>query len=112
MTKPGGLYRARQQADLADALGLYSDIGGSIESGIGNAANLHLGAATRIARLPSVGPTSKPAGGPGPAIAGCYYLDDVVTEPFRFEDGAVLVPEGPGLGIEVDVEKLRKYALP
>jgi len=35
-----------------------------------------------------------------------------VTEPFRFEDGAVLVPEGPGLGIEVDVEKLRKYALP
>jgi muconate cycloisomerase len=111
VTKPGGLYRARQQADLAEALGLYSDIGGSIESGIGNAANLHLGAATRIARLPSVCPTSKPAGAAGPAIAGCYYLDDVVTEPFRFEDGAVLVPEGPGLGIEVDVEKLRKYTV-
>jgi muconate cycloisomerase len=111
VTKPGGLYRAKQQADLADALGLYSDIGGSIESGLGNAANLHLGAATRMARLPSVCPTSKPAGSRGPSIAGCYYLDDVVTEPFGFEDGAVLVPQGPGLGVEVDTEKLRQYAV-
>ena len=111
VTKPGGLYRARQQADLAEALGLYSDIGGSIESGIGNAANLHLGVATRVARLPSVCPTSKPAGAKGPSIAGCYYLDDLITEPLRYEDGAVLVPDGPGLGIEVDPEKLRKYAV-
>lgn len=111
VTKPGGLYRARQQADLAATLGLYSDIGGSIESGIGNAANLHLGAATRIARLASVCPTSKPAGARGPSIAGCYYLDDLITEPLRYEDGAVLVPEGPGLGIEVDLEKLEKYTV-
>jgi muconate cycloisomerase len=111
VTKPGGLYRAKQQADLADALGLYCDIGGSIESGIGNAANLHLGAATRIATLPSVCPTSKPAGAKGPSIAGCYYLDDVVTEAFGYEHGAVVVPTGPGLGIEVDPEKLVRYAV-
>jgi muconate cycloisomerase len=111
VTKPGGLYRAKQQADLAETLSLCCDIGGSIESGIGNAANLHLGAATRIAILPSVCPTSKPAGSKGPAIAGCYYLDDLIIEPFKFEDGSVLVPEGPGLGIEVDVEKLKKYAV-
>jgi muconate cycloisomerase len=54
---------------------------------------------------------TKPAGGPGPEIAGIYYLDDVVTEPFRFEDGLVLAPLGPGLGVEVDVEKLRQYAV-
>jgi len=111
VTKPGGLYRAVQQANVADALGMYSDIGGSIESGIGCAANLHLGAATRIATLPSVCPVAKPAGGKGPEIAGIYYLDDVVTEPFGFEDGCVLVPEGTGLGIEVDEDKLRKYAV-
>jgi muconate cycloisomerase len=109
VTKPGGLYRATQQADLADALGLYCDIGGSIESGIGNAANLHLAAATRIATLPSVCPVSKPAGAAGPDIAGCYYLDDLITEPFRYEAGAVLVPQGAGLGIEVDTGKLKKY---
>ncbi len=111
VTKPGGLYRAKQQADLAATLSMYCDIGGSIESGIGNAANLHLGAATAIATLPSVCPTSKPAGGKGPTIAGCYYLDDLIVEPFKFVDGAVLVPEGPGLGIEVDPEKLKKYAV-
>ncbi|MDA8264584.1 MAG: mandelate racemase, partial [Actinomycetota bacterium] len=37
VTKPGGLYRARQQAELAQHLGMYCDIGGSIETGIGNA---------------------------------------------------------------------------
>lgn len=111
VTKPGGLYRAKQVGDLAESLGLYSDIGGSIELGIGNAANLHLGAATRIARLPSVTPTTKPAGTKGPEIAGSYYLDDIVTEPFRYEDGAVLVPQGVGLGVEVDLDKLAKYAV-
>lgn len=111
VTKPGGLYRAMQQADIAAALGLYSDVGGSIESGIGNAANLHLAAASRIATLPSVAPVSRPEGAPGPEIAGIYYLDDLITEPFRFEQGYVLVPQGPGLGIEVDTDKLQKYAV-
>ncbi len=112
VTKPGGLYRARQQADIAAALGMYSDIGGSIESGIGNAANLHLGAALKNAILPSVSPVSRPEGASGPSVAGVYYLDDLIAEPFRFEDGCVLVPEGPGLGIEVDTDKITKYAAP
>lgn len=111
VTKPGGLYRARQQAELAAALGVYHDIGGSIEMGIGNAANLHLGAAMPLATLPSVCPVTRPEGSAGSQIAGVYYLDDVVIEPFRFEDGKVMVPDGPGLGVEVDVEKLARYAV-
>jgi muconate cycloisomerase len=111
VTKPGGLYRARQQAELAAALGMACDIGGSIELGIGNAANLQIGAALPNATLPSVCPVSKPAGAAGPEIAGIYYLDDVVTMPFRFEEGKVLAPEGPGLGVEVDEEKVRRYTI-
>lgn len=111
VTKPGGLYRARQQAELAASLGIYSDIGGSIEMGIGNAANLHLGVSLEMAILPSVCPVNRPAGTPGPDIAGIYYKDDIVTEPFRFEEGRVLVPDGPGLGIEVDTERLLHYSL-
>jgi muconate cycloisomerase len=110
VTKPGGLYRARRQADIAETLGMYCDIGGSIELGIGNAANLHLGAATRIASLPSVMPTSRPAEAAGTAICGNYYNDDVITEAFGYEDGFVLVPQGPGLGVEVDLDKLNRYA--
>ena len=111
VTKPGGLYRARQQADIAAALGIYCDIGGSIELGIGNAANLHLGAALALAILPSVCPVTKPAGADGPEIAGIYYTDDIVAEPLRFEDGKVMTPDGPGLGIEVDMAKIEKYAI-
>ncbi|WP_207934511.1 enolase C-terminal domain-like protein [Actinomadura sp. KC06] len=109
VTKPGGLYRARRQAEIAEELGMYCDIGGSIETGIGNAANLQLGAALRIATLPSVCPVSRPAGSDGPDIAGIYYLDDLITEPFRFVDGQVMTPDGPGLGIEVDRAKIDKY---
>lgn len=111
VTKPGGLHRARQQAETAAALGVYHDIGGSIEMGIGNAANLHLGAAMPLATLPSVCPVTKPAGASGPEIAGIYYTDDIVVEPFRFEDGKVMVPNGPGLGVDVDVEKLAHYGV-
>jgi muconate cycloisomerase len=110
VTKPGGLFRARQQAELAAALGMPCDIGGSIETGIGNAANLALGVSMPNATLPSVCPVSRPAGSSGPAIAGVYYTDDLITEPFRFTNGLVLPPEGPGLGIEVDREKLTRYA--
>ena len=109
VTKPGGLHRAREQAAVAHALGMYCDIGGSIETGIGNAANLQLGAALPNAILPSVCPVSQPEGSDGPEVAGVYYLDDLIAEPFGFVDGAVVVPTGPGLGIEVDRDKLDRY---
>jgi len=109
VTKPGGLLPAHRQADVADLLGMYCDIGGSIETGIGNAANLHLAVSLKNAVLPSVCPVSKPAGSDGPQVAGIYYLDDLIAEPFRFEHGMLFVPEGPGLGIEVDREKLERY---
>lgn len=109
VTKPGGLWRARQQSIVAESVGLISDIGGSIEMGIGNAANLQLGAATPIAQLPSVCPISAPAGSRD-GIAGAYYTDDLIAEAFTLENGSLLVPDGPGLGIEVDEEKIQAYA--
>ena len=110
VTKPGGLYRAREQAELAQRFGMYCDIGGSIETGIGNAANLQLGTSLAIATLPSVCPVSQPEGSDGPKVAGVYYLDDLIVRPFEFRDGVVMVPEGPGLGIEVDRRKLERYS--
>ena len=111
VTKPGGLYRAKQQGDLAQTLHMHCDIGGSVELGIGNAANLHLGAALSNAWLPSVCPVSKPKGRPGPEIAGIYYLDDIITESFEFKDGRVFRPKGAGLGITVDEDKIREYSV-
>jgi muconate cycloisomerase len=110
VTKPGGLWRARQQAELAATLGMYHDVGGSIEFGIGSAANLHLGVAMERAVLPSVCPVPSIAGVGGPEVGGVYYLDDIITEPFELIDGVLQCPTGPGLGISVDVQRLRKYA--
>lgn len=109
VTKPGGLFRARQTAEIATALGMYSDIGGSVEMGVGNAANLHLGVASQNAWLPSVCPVTTVKGHPGNTTGGVYYLDDVLTEPLRFEDGVLLAPTGPGLGVEVDMDKVEAY---
>lgn len=111
VTKPGGLYHARQVGYLVEKLDMYNDIGGSIETGIGNAANLHLGSAVKSMTLPSVCPVSQPEGSGGPEVAGVYYLDDLITEPFKFEEGRVHTPTGPGLGIEVDLEKIKRYAV-
>lgn len=110
VTKPGGLHRARQQAELAALLGFSCDIGGSAEGGIANAANLHLAAATPIASLAAVIPVTSVAG-TGPEVAGRYFLDDIVTASFAYERGRLHVPRGPGLGVEVDPDKLRAYAV-
>jgi muconate cycloisomerase len=111
VTKPGGLFRARQQAETARRLGIMCDIGGSIETGVGNAANLALGAAVENAILPSVCPVSGAEGTPRPQIAGIYYTDDLIDGCFRFEDGKVMVPEGPGLGVKVDLAKVKRYSV-
>lgn len=106
VTKPGGLHRAMQVAAVAQACGFTCDIGGSIEMGIGVAANLHLGVAVEILQWASVCPVPNPGGRASVRMAGIYYLDDIITEPLRYEDGRLFVPEGPGLGVEVDEAKL------
>lgn len=111
VTKPGGLHRANEVGVVAEAVGMRCDIGGSIEMGVGNAANLHLGAAVPIAGMASVSPVNRPASAYDGQMAGVYYEDDIVTEPFGYEDGDVLVPEGPGLGVEVDEDKLEEYSI-
>ena len=37
--------------------------------------------------------------------------DDVLVKPFQIERGKIAVPTEPGLGIEVDADKLRRYAV-
>ena len=37
-------------------------------------------------------------------------LDDIVKEPLRYEAGQLYAPDKPGLGVEVDEAKLKKYA--
>jgi muconate cycloisomerase len=110
-TKPGGLFKAKKVAAVAEAAGLQCNVNGSVETGIGNAANLHLAASTAIVTFDCVVPVSTPKENARKGIAGIYYSDDIITEPFNFEGGAITVPSGPGLGVELDEDKLKHYRI-
>lgn len=108
-TKPGGLWKARKLLAVAGAHRMLSDINGSGEMGIGNAANLQLAAAAPEIALAGTIPVTSTAEIEQTKIAGRRYLDDIVVKPPVYEDGFLHVPQGPGLGIEVDEKKLAKY---
>ena len=82
-TKPGGLYRAMEVAAVARAAGIICNVNGSVETGVGNLANLQLAAAAPAAVLSCVVPVSTPAEAQSGQIAGIYYKDDLIAEPMR-----------------------------
>jgi len=111
-TKPGGLYRAMEVAAVARAAGIICNVNGSVETGVGNLANLQLAAAAAPVVLSCVVPVSTPAQAQSPGnVAGIYYKDDLIAEPMRFVDGAIDLPSGPGMGIPVDEAKIRHYTV-
>jgi muconate cycloisomerase len=110
-TKPGGLFKAKQVAAVAQAAGMACNVNGSVETGVGNAANIHLAASTGVVTYGCVVPVSTPKEKALGGIAGIYYSDDIITEAFEYSDGEVIVASKPGLGIELDEDKLEHYRL-
>jgi muconate cycloisomerase len=108
-TKPGGLFRAMEVAAVARAAGIICNVNGSVETGVGNRANIVLAAAAPAATLSCVVPVSTPAEAQTGQVAGIYYKDDLIVEPMRFIDGAIEVSTAPGLGIAVDEAKVGRY---
>lgn len=97
--RPGGYDGALKMQAVAEAAGLPVTVGTMMELGIGTAAAAHLAAACKNLAYTSdfTGPT--------------LLRDDILTEPVHFEDSHVCVPQGPGLGVEIDEEKLSRYRL-
>ncbi|HEY4202529.1 MAG TPA: enolase C-terminal domain-like protein [Devosiaceae bacterium] len=95
--KWGGINAVKRLAAMCDAFGIGLNLHSGGELGISTACHLQLAASTPELRH---------------AMDTVYYLmaDDIVTQPFEIENGAMTVPAGPGLGIEVDMEKLTHYA--
>ncbi len=109
LAKAGGIARARRVAAIAEAAGLPCDVNGSIESAIGTAANMHFAIATKAVSLPCVTSVTAPAGKITNKTGGQYYLDDVVDEAFPFARGGLRPPEGPGLGLRINRQKLERF---
>ena len=110
-TKPGGLYRAMQVAAVCKAAGIVCNVNGSIETGVGNLANLHLACAAEPVTVSCVFPVSTPAEAQHGRLAGIYYKDDLIVEPMQLVDGGIEVPMRPGMGIAPDLDKIRRYTV-
>jgi muconate cycloisomerase len=108
-TKAGGLYKAIEVGAVCRAAGIVCNVNGSIETGIGNLANVQLAAASPAVTLSCVIPVSTPAEAQHGQVGGIYYKDDLLVEPMQLVEGAIVVPAGPGMGIEVDMSKIEKY---
>lgn len=108
-TKAGGLIRSMEIGAIGRAAGMPMNVNGSLEGGVGNAANLHLSAALEGNVLPGVITINTLKGREQTRVGGVFYTDDIITEPFAYSDGHLTVPDRPGLGVELDDEKLDRY---
>jgi muconate cycloisomerase len=108
-TKPGGLYRAMQVAAVCRAAGIVCNVNGSLETGVGNLANLQLAGAAEPVTLSCVIPVSTPAEAQHGQVAGIYYKDDLLAEPMVLRDGALTLPMEPGMGMKIDEAKIRRF---
>ncbi len=100
VSKNGGIAKCRQIAQTADAFGIKCLMNSMLEFGITQAASLQLGC-TLSNLLPI-----------GHAYGSVVRMADDITDFGRNVSGAtVRVPDGPGLGVALDEEKLKKYTL-
>jgi L-alanine-DL-glutamate epimerase-like enolase superfamily enzyme len=93
--RTAGLWDARKQVEYLQAHGLMFLGSGLTDPDVSLAASLALYGAYGL-KYPA-------------ALNGLQFLaGSWLKRPFRLEDGALGVPAGPGLGVEVDEEKLRR----
>ncbi|NUM55286.1 MAG: hypothetical protein HUU46_16695 [Candidatus Hydrogenedentes bacterium] len=93
----GGLVSARAQIELLDAHNLMFLGSGLTDPDIALAASLILYGAYGL---------QKPA-----ALNGPQFIEEtILKQPFTVTGGRVAIPKGPGLGVEVDEEKLKELS--
>lgn len=95
--KSGGLMACQRIIAIARASGIACYGGTFLETSVGTASFMHLIAAT-------------PEIDYGNELVGPIWLaDDIVQEPVEYKDHRIWVKHGPGLGVELDDDKVRHY---
>jgi muconate cycloisomerase len=99
LIKLGGIVNAVEAGKMCQRLGLSVNIAVKIaESSIGSAAALHLACAV-------------PKADWGVSLSHLYLADDVVKRPLALAGGLVTLPDGPGLGVEVDEAAVARFTV-
>lgn len=97
LIKLGGLRDAIAAGKLCRKLGLKINVAAKIaETSIGTATAVHLACA-----VPNVDW--------GVSLTNLYLAEDIVRRPIALTDGAVALPDAPGLGVEVDEAAIARF---
>ena len=96
VTESGGIQNAARIFTISEQAGLSCMIGSMPELGIGTAAQIHLGIA-----MPNLDIDSDTCG-------VLYQEEDLLLNPLNIEKGVAYVPEGPGLGVELDQKAFKR----
>jgi muconate cycloisomerase len=97
IAKAGGLYNVLKTAAIAEAAGIALYGGTMLEGTIGTAASAH--AFATLGHLAW-----------GTELFGPLLLtDDIVKRRIVYADGVMQLPDGPGLGLELDEDKFNQY---
>ena len=95
----GGLQATLDTLAVCRSLGAGAWCGGMLDTGIGRAVNV------AVASLD--GFTS-----PGDIAGTDRYFDrDIITTRFRVSEGYIAVPDGPGIGVEIDHDALAAFTI-
>ena len=92
----GPLKEFSEWARLAEAAGHPTWRGTGMDLGVRDMSSVHCAAAAGC-KLPS------------DIVGNLFREDDLVLEPIEFIGGAAVVPDAPGLGVELDREALERY---
>jgi O-succinylbenzoate synthase len=93
----GGLQKAKRIHDYCQEKGVPVWCGGMLETGIGRAINVAIASLPNF-KLPN-----------DISASNRYYSEDLVEPPFQLNsDGTIIVPQKPGIGVEVIKERLEK----
>lgn len=93
----GGIFPVKRMAALSELACKPFFHGSEVDLGILEASYLQKCAACESATLPS------------DIFGELVRMDDLIVEPIRFERGHAIVPQGPGLGVELDIDALDRY---
>lgn len=97
--KQGGFLKCRRMLETATAAGMKVVIGHGFGLGVNTVAEIMLACTSTevLEGLECVGPLKT--------------ADDIVTHRLDISNGQVALPRGPGLGVELDEEKVRTYRI-
>lgn len=97
IAQSGGLTAARRLAGIAEAAGVALYGGTMLEGGVGTVASAQL-----FAVLPSLEF--------GTELFGPLLLtEELLAEPLEYSEGALTVPDGPGLGVRLNEDAVQAF---